>query len=371
MSMEEIIRLTKELIQFESTHANSVEIRRCAEFIVNYLSDLNVEYRLLVHSNVPSILVLPQFQESYAPILLMSHIDVVDAPKELFHPLEKDRKLYGRGSFDDKYAVALSLVLLKTHVQRLVDQNKTQSDLPFGILITGDEELGGFNGARKVLKQVSTDFCIVLDGGSVEKIVVREKGRVCLKLVLKAKKTSAGETRKDENAIEKLIDDVSKLQTHFVRSNPEHWHRSVSFRHVPLEAVDQQNSKFAEAVVDIRYTEDDNMEALFDWMNRELHSDFVIESIEPLFNEPELSYLDLLLKISNKTRIGFEDGANDARFLSVNGIKGIIWGANGNGSQHALTEHVDVKSVSTLYERLDLFLIKSTELRGNRVVHNI
>ena len=104
------------------------------------------------------------------------------------------------------------------------------------------------------------------------------------------------------------------------------------------------------------------MEKLLDWMGRELQSRINVEAIDPLFSECESSYLNLLLSISKNTRIGFEDGTNDARFLSMYGIKGIVWGANGDRSQHSPTEHVDMESVYELYERLDLFVKRSGEL---------
>ncbi|MBU0769454.1 MAG: hypothetical protein KJ687_10215, partial [Proteobacteria bacterium] len=55
-------------------------------------------------------------------------------------------------------------------------------------------------------------------------------------------------------------------------------------------------------------------------------------------------------------RIGFEDGANDSRFLSQFGIKGIVWGADGNRSQHTPNEHVNIESVYELYALLDTFI---------------
>ena len=80
-------------------------------------------------------------------VLLMAHIDVVDAADPQFDPVIRDGKLFGRGAIDDKYAVALSLVLAKEHVERLRQQGRTQKDLPFGVLITSDEEVGGHNGS--------------------------------------------------------------------------------------------------------------------------------------------------------------------------------------------------------------------------------
>jgi len=352
--MEQIIPLTKDLIRFKSMHSKPVEIRRCVTFIENFLKTHEIEYRLLDHPKVPSILVVPS--SGFVPVLLMSHIDVVDSPDERFVPVEKDQRLYGRGSLDDKHAVALSLVLLKKHLKRLRKQGKRSDDLPFGILITSDEEIGGFNGAKKALQKIKTDFCIVLDGGSIEKIVVKEKGLLRLKLISRGKTDDDPRPWLTENALEKLVDDYIQIRTYFVRSVPAHWHRAVNISRIESENRDHRVPKYAEAMLDIRYTENDNMEAFIAKMQKELHSTVVMETITPIFDEGPSSYLDLLLAISKNTAVGFEDGSNDARFLSEYGIKGIIWGADGDQSQHSETEHVNVESIYTLYHILNAFI---------------
>ena len=78
---------------------------------------------------------------------------------------------------------------------------------------------------------------------------------------------------------------------------------------------------------------------------------------------PQITYLDLLLDISPNTKVGFEHGASDARFLSDYGIKGIVWGADGEMSQHTADEHVIIRSMYTVYEILDAFMKKSKELK--------
>ena len=352
--MEQIIPLTKDLIRFKSMHSKPAEIRRCVTFIENFLKTHEIEYRLLDHPKVPSILVVPS--SGFIPVLLMSHIDVVDSPDERFVPVEKDQRLYGRGSLDDKYAVALSLVLLKKHLKRLRKQGKRSDDLPFGILITSDEEIGGFNGAKKALQKIKTDFCIVLDGGSIEKIVVKEKGLLRLKLISKEKTANDPRLQHGENALEKLIDDYIQIRTFFVRSAPEHKHRAVNISHIEAGKRFHRVPKYAEAILDIHYTGNDNMEAFMAKMQKELHSTVVIDTITPIFDEGPSSYLDLLLTISKNTTVGFEDGSNDARFLSEYGINGIIWGADGDQSQHSETEHVNIESVYSLYRLLNAFI---------------
>jgi len=359
--MKEIITLTKDLIRFKTMHSKPEEINRCIVFIEDFLKNCDLNYKRLDHDNVPSILVLPQGK--FVPILLMAHIDVVDAPDELFMPLEKKKKLYGRGSLDDKYAVALSLVLLKEHMKLLRSINQGQEDLPFGILITGDEEIGGFNGAKKALEQVKTNFCIALDGGGIQKIAVKEKGILTLKLISRGKTAHGARPWLGDNAIEKLISDYMTLKTFFRQSTPEHWHRTLNFSVIQAGKSHNQVPDYAEAIFDIRYTENDNMDELIEKIQREIQGDLVVELKEPLFHGGESPYLDLLLDISKSTRVGFEHGASDARFLSQHGVKGIVWGADGDQSQHSEKEHVNIESIYALYHILDEFMKRSRKVK--------
>jgi succinyl-diaminopimelate desuccinylase len=361
--MKEIVKLTEDLIRFKTMHAQPEEIQRCMAFIEDYLKQSHAHYRRLDHDNYPSIIVMPQ--NGVAPVVLMSHIDVVDAPDELFEPRIKDNALYGRGSIDDKYAAALSLVMVNDYLQRLRKEDKDQNDLPFGIVITADEEIGGANGAQQALKEVKAEFCIALDGGSLKKIVVKEKGIVKLKLIARGKTAHGARPWLGENAIENLIDDYRVLKTHFDLSTPDHWHRTLNFSRIEAGKASNQVPDHAEALFDIRYTENDDMEAVFQNIQAEIKGELVVEKKEPLFEGGNSPYLDLLLEIAKDTAVGFEHGASDARFLSAHGIKGIVWGADGDMSQHSADEHVNIDSLNQLYEILDTFIDRSQELRPN------
>ena len=358
--MEEIITLTEDLVRFKTMHSQPAEIQRCTSFIEDYLKTSGIKYQRLDHADIPSIIVMPQ--NNVAPILLMSHIDVVDGPDDLFNPRIKDNALYGRGSIDDKYAAALSLVLVKEFLQRLKKAGKSQKDLPFGVVITADEEIGGANGARQALQEIKAEFCIALDGGSLNKIVIKEKGVVKLKLIARGKTAHGARPWLGENAIENLINDYQVLKTNFELSAPDHWHRTLNFSWIQAGKVSNQVPDYAEALFDIRYTENDDMEALFQNIQNKIKGELVVEKKDPLFEGGDSPYLDLLLEISKDTEVGFEHGASDARFLSAHGIKGIVWGADGDMSQHSADEHVNIDSLYKLYDLLDAFINRSRAL---------
>ena len=352
--MMEIIDLTRELVQFKTMHSRPGEIRQCAAYLEHYLKDLGVSFKRFVYGNAPAILVAPLCNT--APVLLMSHFDVVDAPDRLFRPVIQDGKLFGRGCLDDKYAVALSLILLKNNLKRLEKQGRGQRDLPFGILMTSDEEIGGFNGAKKILREIQTDFCIVLDGGGIEKIVVKEKGVVSVRLLSWVKTYFSDKQRTERNALEILKNDIARWRTCFVKSAPEHPHRNVICNSIQTLPSQQSVPEAVEAQLEIQYTENDNVERMFTTMQNDLSSDIIIDRVSPRFDGGESKHLKWLLDISKKTRIGFEDGANDSRFFPRLGIKGIVWGADGDGSHHTMDEHVDIESIYELYGLLETFV---------------
>jgi len=361
--VEEIISLTQDLIRFKTIQSQPAQIKQCFLFIEDYLKTCCAQYRRLDHNDVPSIIVMPP--HGLAPLLLMSHIDVVDGPDSLFQPRLKDKALYGRGSIDDKYAVALSLVLVKNHLQQLHQNGKNQNDLPFGILITADEEIGGANGARQALKEIKAEFCIALDGGGLKKIVVKEKGIIKLKLIARGKTAHGARPWLGENAIENLISDYQVLKRYFELHTADHWERTLNFSRIQAGKASNQVPDYAEALFDIRYTENDDMEAVFQNIRQEIKGELVVEKIEPLFNGGNSPYLDLLLKIAEDAEVGFEHGASDARFLSAHGIKGIVWGANGDMSQHSADEHVDIDSVARLFDLLVEFINRLAEVNNN------
>lgn len=357
--MREIVELTKELVRIPSMHSRPEEIGRCADRVAEYLEAAGARVRRMEHGGVPSVLALPR--DDAAPVVLMSHVDVVDAPDELFAPEERDGKLYGRGSLDDKYAVALSLVLFKHRLERLRAAGKTQADMPFGVLVTGDEEVGGANGVRPALKTFRAGFGLALDGGDLKTLVAKEKGIYRLRLTA-AGRTAHGSTPwLGVNAVERLMADYQTIQRFFHPSaigydSPDHWHRTLNLGTVQAGKSINQVPDRAVAELDIRFTEHDDMPALHRDMQAAVESELTLISHSPMFYAGETPYLEMLRDASPDSELGAEHGASDARYLSDHGIPGAVWGADGDRSFHAPDEHVDIASLGALYDRLDAFM---------------
>ncbi len=352
--MPDVVDLTQDLIRFKSMHSRPDEIRNCMAFMENFLARHGLGYRRIEQNGVPTLLVLRP--DGFAPVLLMSHIDVVDASDDLFEPRVENGKLFGRGSIDDKYAAALSLVLAVELLQKLKARGKNQADLPCGLLISGDEEIGGHDGAQAALRHVRSDFAIALDGGHLRRVVVKEKGIVRLKLIARGKAAHGARPWLGENAIENLISDYFKIKRHFDLTAPGHWHRTLNFSRIQAGKAVNQVPDYAEALFDIRFTENDDMEAVVAALRREIKGEVEVVEREPLFQGGGSPYLDRLLAAAGTPELGAEHGASDARFLSAFGIPGIVWGPDGDNSAHAVDEHVNIDSLLALHHILDEFL---------------
>ena len=352
--MEEIVALTQDLIRFKTMHNEPEEIKKCSAFIEAYLDRHQIAFSRIEHEGYPSILVMPDGHD--VKVLLMAHIDVVDATDPLFEPVIRDGNLYGRGAIDDKYAVALTLVLAKEHMERLRRQSRTQKDLPFGILITSDEEIGGYRGVGAVADTIKPEFCIALDGGNPQRIVVKEKGLLTVKMIARGKAAHGSRPWLGENAVDNLITDYAKLKTLFETPTAGTWLKTMNLSIINAGKSFNQVPDRAEAVFDIRYTENEDTDRLFKQMQAKIASELVVLRKEPMFIGGTSPYLDRIFELADNAEIGFEHGASDARFFSDKGISGIVWGARGDHSAHAVDEHVNIDSILSVYEVLDRFL---------------
>lgn len=352
--MQEIVALTQDLMRFKTMHSDPKAIGSCSAFIEEWLNRHRIAYTRIEDGGYPSILVMPDGPE--VKVLFMAHIDVVDAADELFEPVIRNGDLYGRGSIDDKYAVALSLVLAKEHINRLRAQGKAQPALPFGVLITSDEEIGGYHGVAVVADTVKPEFCIALDGGNPQKVVVKEKGSLTVKMISKGKAAHGSRPWLGENAVDNLITDYIKLKSLFEKSTAGSWFKTMNLGIIQAGRSFNQVPDRAEAVFDIRYTENEHPDRLFEQLQEKVASELVVMSKEPMFIGGTSAYLDRILELAQDAAIGFEHGASDARFFSERGIDGIIWGAAGDYSAHAVDEHVNIASIFKVYDVLDRFV---------------
>jgi len=348
-SLDEIISLTQDLIRIPSMHSRPGEIMRCADFIMEWCSSQGIAARKVVHDGIPSVVVMPA---GAARLLLMAHMDVVDAPEALFSPRVDGDRLYGRGAIDDKYAVALALVLFRERLEVLRQDGRTQDDMALGLLITGDEETGGENGAARILGTLRTDFALALDGGGPVQIVTREKGVIDVMMTATGKAAHGARPWLGSNAIDQLMEDYERLRALFPDQGGDHWHRTLNFGKVRAGESVNQVPDTARGWFNLRFTEEDDPRTLVDEIKARVRSSVEVLSVIPVFASGPSPLTERLLEIVPGAATARAHGASDARYLMDHDIPGAIWGAEGFGSQHGPSECVSISSIGDLHDWL-------------------
>lgn len=358
---QELIDLTSELIRIPSVHSRPEEIERCADYIAGWLNRHTVTFQRFSHNGTPSLLLAPA-----APpcrVLLMSHFDVVEAEADQFTPRIENGRLFGRGAIDDKYAVALTLILYREVLSKWTAAGHNSQELPVGLLITGDEETGGKNGAGFIAERIAPDYFIALDGGQPERIITKEKGILSLELSAKGKAAHAARPWLGESGFDILVEDYAKLKSFFSADTPDHWHPTLVLSNCRAgSGSTNMVPDTATATLDIRYTENEDPEQLLQIIRDTIRSEVTVRAVEPIFIGGDSPYTEMLVRHSGAS-IDFEHGASDARYFSAKGIPGAVWGPQGEMSQHTITEHLVIDSLYDVYDSLQGFVEEVARIR--------
>gem|GEM_PF-3328835 len=142
----DILRLTGKLVRIDtcSSPMNTAGIRQALGMVSERLEDLGETFE---KNGVISRLWRDDKNNLKPKLLLCGHMDVVKAPNYDFKTNNEEGLLLGRGVGDMKGSV----VAMVESFRRLRREGLAAG---IALLITGDEEVGGFNGARYVVDEI-------------------------------------------------------------------------------------------------------------------------------------------------------------------------------------------------------------------------
>ncbi|MBA3723488.1 MAG: M20/M25/M40 family metallo-hydrolase [Candidatus Levybacteria bacterium] len=351
----EIISLASKLISFRSTAENHEERESIVALASNYMKDLTVDVyesnaikSLLVHNNKPGT--------KHFKILLNGHLDVVPGKDEQYVPYEKNGRLYGKGAYDMKAAVAVMMTLLK-------ELNK-DIHYPIALQITSDEEQSGINGAKYQVDQgVRGEFILSGECGSNFHIKNEAKGGYFLRLLAEGKASHGAYPWNGDNAISKLYRVLHKIHEKYPSPQEESHNTTVSV--TKIHSTNNATNRIpdhCEAGLDIRYTVADT--DIIDRIKSLLPKDIALEIIvswPPLKTAADNKYIQLLKSISQPVLqkdlpLVMGHGTSDLMRFAGTGCDGIEFGPIG-GNQHQDDEWVDIQSLADYYQILKKFLL--------------
>lgn len=356
-----MLEILKKLITYKTLSLDHLENKKALAWLKNEVRGLPLFIKEFNSGGFPS-LVLTTKKTKHPAILLQAHLDVVGGSPEAFKPVTVKNKIYGRGAFDMKFAVASYLRLLKE-----LGANLTKYDL--GVMITTDEEVGGFHGVKYLLdKGYKAKVCFLPDGGQNWAMQLGAKGVWHLLIESRGKSVHGSRVWQGENAIENLMAFLLVLKGSSPQepcSVPDHFHNTINIGRFDGGTVANQVPDYAKALVDIRFTPDLVKPALRKIVTAAKKGFRNIRVKELVFGpsfriDRGNQYLNLFTRIASeeyKIEPAFvtSHGSSDARFFSAKKIPVVATRPKGGG-HHSEKEWLDLQDWERFYVVLKRFV---------------
>lgn len=366
----DLISTIQDLIKFRTETGNIAEIEKAAEYIRKKFAGTDVLVSVFQTTASP-VIFLRNTETLDFDVVILGHIDVVPAPDEMFNPIIKDGKMYGRGTLDMKSFAAVALNTMEyVSVRKL--------PIKFGVILSTDEEKGSKSTESFMEAYPQISAKIVLDndvGGDITKIVSKCKNPVFVKLIATGKEAHGSTPWEGIDANELLMktwQNIRKIYPYYSLENekPQNtWFDTVHFAKISGGDVANIISNHAEALLDFRLTENSTVENLkknlTSCMEQGVKFEIVSDSTPVVMDENNPYILDYKRFAENimGRKIEFEHigGATDSRSFAVKGSVVIMHSGSGEG-MHALNEFVEIDSVKQIAD----IQIKFLEHLANR-----
>lgn len=354
--------ILKQLIRFKTISHNHQENERAFDWIKHELKGLPVYIQEFKANKFTSLIITTQ-KTKKPLIFLAAHLDVVPGGNSAFKPVIKSGKLFGRGAFDMKYAIACYIKLF----QELGDNLKKYD---IGIMITSDEELGGNNGVKYLLmKGYKSKVCILPDGGNNWQIIKSSKGVWQISVNSRGKSAHSSKIWTGESATENLLNFLALFKKQFPKEPcgiKDHYHNTINIGRIEGGAAINQVPDFASAVIDIRFISADAKKRLRRQVNN-IKKQFKKIIIKELASSNAFSvdtnnfYVKLFSgiayeKFNIKTKFSITHGSSDARFFVQKHIPVIITRPKGGG-HHSEKEWIDLNDLEKFYNTVKEFVL--------------
>ncbi|MEA3429930.1 MAG: M20/M25/M40 family metallo-hydrolase [Nanoarchaeota archaeon] len=355
---EQIIELAKKLILFKSTVDNPEEKQNIIDFVIEYLKNYDVKTEKLEFEGVPSLVVTFD-GEKKQKVWMNGHIDVVPADDDMYEAFEKDGRLYGRGALDMKTNAAASIMLM-------VEFSKMEKKPSVGLMLVTDEEIGGFNGSKKLMEAGYTgDFLICCEPTSLD-VKNKAKGIFGVELVAKGKSAHGAYPWDGENAIYNFYPEFEKVKKMFtdpMTLNVDVWDTTYSLNRLNSGTANNKVPDECKGYVDIRYTDKFDKEQFIEKVKAETKFEVKVVMDAPMFftdqsNPMFMKFIEIARKHNPELKIKHGNGASDTRFFSEAGLAATEFGGTGEG-MHSENEYIEINSVLKSYEVWKEFILSS------------
>jgi succinyl-diaminopimelate desuccinylase len=361
--------LTRDLILIPSTEHRPDERERCFEFLHHHLDSLpGVRLDYFESNGHQSVVVLPAGIDAPG-ILLCGHLDVIDHPQpHCYRSKIEDGRIYGPGSGDMKGQISILVELMRS-------LQTEHPGLSLGLVLTSDEERGGWDGVRFLIqeKKLRCGHVIIPDGGSLNDVTVEEKGVIHIRVTATGHEAHGARPWLGQNALELLWIRLARVREHFDRFWPtepieeqvNHWFPTCSITICETEnATANRIPDRASAVMDIRFPPPHTVDSMIVEITQILGAGCQIElmmTAEPTHLDPDPLFCEITQEVTGQpVRHVRASGGSDSRFfrqfdIPVNLSRPLV------GNLHALDEWIDVASMVKYYRICEQYILRKLQ----------
>jgi acetylornithine deacetylase/succinyl-diaminopimelate desuccinylase-like protein len=348
-------QLTK-LMAFKPITRDQEATKALLTYVQGELDACGLQSKLVEHNGFTSLIAgTKSLQKS--TLLLQAHIDVVPAPAADFTLTKKDGKLFGRGAYDMLFGAAAFIEAIKE-----LDESGQLAEMDLGVMLTADEEIGGFDGVKKLLEDYSCDVCVLPDAGDKDLLSVEAKGVIELEVTVPGRSGHAARPAMYDNPILKLPDILEKIVSAYPNNDVEattcsitNVHAGEAFNQVPDQAV---------ISLDIRNVAADKPADIVARLEKALDSTEAVVTqkiCEPTFscdtkNEYVKTYMKTYETVTGRAMGTMKaPGSSDARFFTDTPV--VMTRPHGGG-MHGNDEFVEIESLDEFYQTLKSYMLE-------------
>jgi succinyl-diaminopimelate desuccinylase len=348
------LALAQRLIAFDTSHAEG--LRQAAQFVGGWLESNDIKAEQGSARGLP--VTTAQVGPEEAPTLVLhGHMDVVPGGRDQFEPRVSGDRLFGRGAYDMKGALAVMLLVLFNL--------RDQEEVCLRLGIVSDEEseeeenrgsdalvAGGFIG----------DFAITGEPTNLQ-VGVQAKGVLAMRLEVQGRSAHGATPWLGDNAVVKAVEVFRGIE-----SLPFARHSSALFDRPSINlgrivGGDALNKVPDTCVidVDIRFLPDQDPDEILQQVS-ELPDTHVVNTFRraPAVVEADSPFVRGLCEAASPHHpervmsVG-RDGASDAVSFLAAGVPAVEFGPIGDG-HHGPSEWVSVSSLSSYRQALEGFV---------------
>jgi succinyl-diaminopimelate desuccinylase len=349
------LALAQRLIAFDTSNAEG--LRRAAEFVGGWLESNDIEAKQTEARGLPVTTAQVGADGGAPTLVLHGHMDVVPGGRDQFEPQIDGDRLYGRGSYDMKGALAVMLVVLHD----LRDQEEVC--LRLGIVSDEESEEEENRGSDALVTSgFIGDFAITGEPTNLQ-VGVQAKGVLAMRLQVRGRSAHGATPWLGDNAVVKAVEVFRGIE-----SLPFARHSSALFDRPSINlgrimGGDALNKVPDSCVidVDIRFLPDQDPDEILEQVGGLPDTDVLATFRRaPAVVEPDLPYVVGLCEAASPHHpervmsVG-RDGASDAVSFLAAGVPAVEFGPVGDG-HHGPGEWVSISSLHSYRQALEGFV---------------